>query len=118
MEAAAELLDRMRQAFEIFERMKARLVRKDQALAGVAARKRRGGDPAHRVEADPAAGFEFFLQKLGIVAFAEEQIAVAAGEIAVDRFEADDLFDAVDGGGLAPIKGSCVVLAAQRAEFV
>src|SRR3954470_19100627 len=72
-----------------------------QAGARVPALVRRPRDHLNVAQAGAMRGVEFALERGTLVALREEKVAVQAGEIAVERFPAHDLVDALDRRGMA-----------------
>src|SRR4051812_19502058 len=98
--------------------MEAALMGKTQAAAGIEIRHRGARRPTDAFEPDAMAGLDLFFQKINFIALSQEQIAVTAGEIAVNGFLPRDLFDAVNGCGQTLVQQPRIFFAAQTDEFM
>ena len=101
IDTAASALNHPRQTSEVFARMKLRLSWKSQARTGVEERKRRAIDLVDVPKAGASRGAQLAIELIGGFARFSEEIALDALEVAVDVMVRGDLFDAIDGRGVA-----------------
>ena len=90
----------LRHAREILEGMEGRLPRVAQYMAVLAAIERYADEAVHG-RADPAHRIHLLIDNVGRHVASLKQIPVEPPEVTVDPFGLLDLFDAVDGSGLA-----------------
>src|SRR6185369_1029645 len=101
VDLAAECADRLREAGEILERMKLRLLRESQRGSRLPLR---DGDPIDQLHVGETGVLRreiLLFEHCSSILVTEEEVAIDALEVAVDLLEANDLLDAIDGGEMA-----------------